>query len=253
MEIKVLGCYGGEAPGMRSSSFLINDELVVDAGAIVSGLSIENQRKLKFILVTHAHLDHIKDIPFLADNIIGNHKQPLKIIAESHVLKGIESHIMNDYIWPDFRILPSKRNPVIKFVPIKANRTYDLNPLKIKAVRTNHVIDSVGYFISDKKSCVAFSGDTTSTDVFWKEANNNKFLKAIFVETSFPNFLDGVARASMHLTPLMLKEELKKLKREVRVYVYHLKPNFVDIIKEELKNVGYPLLSVAEQGEVIKI
>lgn len=253
MEIRILGCYGGEAKGFKSPSFLINKEVVVDAGAITSTLTIEEQKNLKYILITHAHLDHIKDIPFVADNIIGNHKEPLKIVAEKRVLKGIEAHIMNDYIWPDFRILPSKNAPVIKFLSIKVDRVYTLNSLKIKATRTNHVVDSVGYFISDGRFAVAFSGDTFSMHKFWKEVNNNKLVKIIFIETSFPNFLEEVARASMHLTPFLLKEELKKLKRNVKIYVYHLKPNFIDIIKKELKELNHPNLYLAEQDSVLKI
>jgi len=253
MEIKILGCYGGEAKGYRSPSFLINGEVVVDAGAITSTLTIEEQRNLKYILITHAHLDHIKDIPFVADNIIGNHKKPLNIVAEKRVLKEIESHIMNDYIWPDFRILPSKKNPVIKFISIKVNTVYKINSLKVKAIRTNHVVDSVGYFISDGKSAVGFSGDTFVTDKFWEEANKNKSLKAIFIETSFPNFLEDIARASLHLTPVLLGKELKKLKRKVDIYVYHLKPNFIDTLKEEIKGLKIPNLRIAEQDSVITL
>jgi len=253
MEIRILGCYGGEAKGFRSPSFLINGEVVIDAGAITSTLTIEEQRNLKHILITHAHLDHIKDIPFVADNIIGNHKEPLNIVAEKRVLKGIESHIMNDYIWPDFRILPSRKNPVIKFLSIKVDKVYEINSLKIKATRTNHVVDSVGYFISDGKSAVGFSGDTFTTDKFWEEANKTKLLKAIFIETSFPSFLENIARTSLHLTPALLKEELKKLKKKVDIYVYHLKPNFVDTLKKELKEINYPNLYLAEQESIIKI
>ncbi len=253
MEIKILGCYGGEAKGFRSPSFLINEEVVLDAGAITSTLTIEEQRKLRHILITHAHLDHIKDIPFVADNIIGNHKEPLKIVAEKRVLKEIETHIINDYIWPDFRILPSKKNPVLKFLSIKADRVYKINSLRIKATKTNHVVDSVGYFISDGKSAVAFSGDTFITNKFWEEANKTRFLKAIFIETSFPNSMEKVAEASRHLTPALLKEELKKLKKKIDIYVYHLKPNFIDILKKELKELNHPNLYLAEQETIIRV
>jgi hypothetical protein len=38
MEIRVLGCYGGELPGYFLGSFMLDGKLVVDAGAITSVL-----------------------------------------------------------------------------------------------------------------------------------------------------------------------------------------------------------------------
>ncbi len=253
MKVRILGCYGGESPGRKSPSFLINEDLVLDAGAITSTLTLQEQKKLKYILLTHGHFDHIKDIPFLADNLVGQKEEPLKIIAEKHVLDGIASHIMNGYIWPDFRKIPSSKNPVIKFQPIKINKTYNLDSLKIKAVRVHHIVETVGYFISDGKVSIAFSGDTGPTDKFWKEANKDKNLKAIFIEVSFPNLLEKIAITSKHLTPSMLEEELKKLKKKAKIFVYHLKSNFVDLIKKELKSINYSELKILEQEDTITI
>lgn len=253
IEVKVLGCYGGELPGLRSPSFLINKQLVVDAGAIVSTLSIQEQRKLKYILVTHAHLDHIKDIPLLADNIVESHVESLKIISEENVINAIQKHIMNDYIWPDFQLLPSNKNPTLELVSIKTKRSYTFSNFKIKAVRVNHIIDGVAFFISNGDKWIGFSGDTGPMTEFWDEVNADEKIKAIFVETSFPNKLQKIAEVSGHLTPNLLSKEIDKLTRNVKIYIYHLKPLHKETLEKEIAELKIPNLEIVQQDALIKI
>lgn len=253
MEVKVLGCYGGELPGFRSPSFLINKQLVVDAGAIVSTLSIEEQQNLKYILVTHAHLDHIKDIPLLADNIVESHRESLKIISEENIVNAIQKHIMNDYIWPDFQLLPSHNNPTVELVPIKTKTPYSFSEFKVMAVRANHIIDAVAFFVSHGNKWIGFSGDTGPMTEFWEEVNTNENINAIFVETSFPNALERVAKVSGHLTPNLLSQELKKLRRKVKIYIYHLKPLYIETLIKEISELKIPNLEIVEQDAIIKI
>ena len=253
MKIRVLGCYGGVAPGMYPPCFLIDGKLAVDAGALTSALDLREQEKLRMVLLTHSHFDHIKDIPFLVDNLVGRHNTPFRIVAGKETLKAFEKHIFNNLIWPDFRVLPTPENPVVIFESLDIGSFQDLPPYLVKAVRVNHTPGSVGFIIKRGKKAVGFSGDTGPTDRFWKELNETEELKAVFVETSFPNALKGIAVASKHLTPHMLKEELQKLKRSVDVFVYHLKPAFVSVIKEELMEIRDRRVRVVEQGEVLEI
>ncbi|PJC70824.1 MAG: MBL fold metallo-hydrolase, partial [Zetaproteobacteria bacterium CG_4_8_14_3_um_filter_59_5] len=68
MKIKVLGCYGGQLLGFHLTSFLINDSILLDAGSPTEALDLEDQFAIRHIFISHTHLDHIKDIAFLADN-----------------------------------------------------------------------------------------------------------------------------------------------------------------------------------------
>ena len=50
----------------------IDERLLLDAGAVSRKLGPEEQRRITHILLSHAHLDHIKSIPFLMDNMVAS-------------------------------------------------------------------------------------------------------------------------------------------------------------------------------------
>ena len=70
MRIKVLGSAGSEVPGHNCPAFLIDGKILLDGGTIALSLNIREEHSLGWILLTHAHLDHIKGIPFLLDNLV---------------------------------------------------------------------------------------------------------------------------------------------------------------------------------------
>jgi 3',5'-cyclic-nucleotide phosphodiesterase len=106
--------------------------------------------------------------------------------------------------------------------------------LVVTAISGHHTLPAVGYLIRDRKSAILYSGDTGPTEKLWAVARACQDLKAVIVETSFPDRLETLARQSGHLTPGMLKRELAKLSREVPVLITHLKPPFIAEIKKEI-------------------
>ena len=62
--------------------------------------------------------------------------------------------------------------------------------------------------------------------------NAIKNLKAVITETSFPNELQDLANVSGHLTPSTLADELRKLKKDVPVYLYGGKPKHLKTHQE---------------------
>ncbi len=250
MEIKVLGCYGGELPGYRFCSFAIDGKLLLDAGAVTSVLRLPEQRRLSYILVTHTHLDHIKDIPFLAANLVEERfHQPVHIISTGQIIEGIKSHLFNDALWPDFTVLPTVEFPVLKFISVEPEVDVSLQEFTIRAIPMNHTVPAVGYIIRKGKSSILYTGDTGPTERIWEEANGLEDLKAVMVETSFPNGLRAVAESSGHMTPLMLKRELKKLhRRGIHVLLTHMKPQYLRVLKKEIHQLGYPKISFLRQG-----
>ena len=113
MKVKILGCSGSETIGHKPPGFLVNDVMMLDAGTITAALSIEAQSRITDIVISHTHLDHIKSVMFLADNIIGHIKKPVNIHAIPKVLDAIRKYLMNDIIWPDFTKIPTPKNPVL--------------------------------------------------------------------------------------------------------------------------------------------
>jgi cAMP phosphodiesterase len=253
MRIRVLGCYGAELGGFNMISFLINESLVLDAGAITSTLNLNEQAKITDILISHSHLDHIKDIPFLAANMVGITHHTINIISAEAILAYIKAHLFNDAIWPDFAMLPTPDAPIIKFQRIPTNQDIPLRDITVRAVRVNHLVDAVGYIIKDKTSTIVYTGDTGPTDEIWKETNREKNLKAIFVETSFPNRLKKLADDSGHLTPSGLTGELEKIHNgSPDIFILHIKPQYLQEIKEELNQTGNPRIRILKQEDVFQ-
>jgi ribonuclease BN (tRNA processing enzyme) len=256
MEIKVLGCYGNNLLDKKTTSLVINKTIAIDAGAITSSLALNEQIILDHILITHSHLDHIKDLAFLGDNVINRRDTPIKLYGEANTLKAISNHYFNNIIWPDFTKIPDEKNPVFEYREIKANDKIKINGLEIKAVKTKHTVPSVSYFIRDYKNTVCHITDTGLSKEIWKEVNKEENLKAIFIEASFPSEMKDLATASKHLTPYDLIEELGKVnirEKEIDVYVYHLKPLYLAKLEHEITKLskkGFNIM-LMKQGEII--
>lgn len=236
MEIRVLGCNGGILPGFRSSSFLINERVLIDSGHVASVLSLEEQNKIRDIFVTHFHLDHTKDIAFLTDNAFGDHDLPISVYGTARTISDFKKHYFNNATWPDFTKINSDNRPIVRLVIIRHGQETVIGQLKVTPFKVNHSIDGVGYIVRDKSSAVFFSGDTGPTDTMWNSINADASVKAIFVEASFPNEFQAIADSSGHFTPKTLDADLGKLTRTgIPVYVYHIKPKYYDIISEEIR------------------
>jgi len=251
MEIRVLGCYGGELPGFRHCSFAVDGKLLLDAGAVTSVLPLPEQRRITNILVTHTHLDHIKGIPFLAANLVGEGcRQPVNIISIGGVIEGLKFHLFNDALWPDFTVLPTVDSPVLRFVSIDPGVDVRVGDFTVRAVAVNHTVQAVGYFLHRGQSTILYTGDTGPTERIWEEANRLRDLKAVLVEASYPNGLKAVAESSGHMTPRTVKRELKKLRRkDIPILLFHMKPQYLSVLRKEVQSLGHGKISFLQQGE----
>jgi ribonuclease BN (tRNA processing enzyme) len=224
MELRVLGCSGGEAEGERLTGLLINGVVAIDAGSLTGALRVDEQIKIRHVFITHSHLDHICTLPFFTKNVFGHVKDPVVIHALPETLDVLRRHLFNDELWPDFSVIPSPDNPIIRYVEIEPETTYEVEGLRITPVRVNHLVPCVGYRVEDGQDAFIFTSDTTTTDRVWEVANATPNLRLLITEASFPNHQRWLAEASKHLTPDMLGDELKKLKPKIVVGVYHLTP-----------------------------
>lgn len=251
MKVKILGCSGSETIGHNPPGFLVNDVMMLDAGTITAALSIEAQSRITDILISHTHLDHIKSLLFLADNIIGRIKQPVNIRAIPKVIDAIKKHLMNDIIWPDFTKIPTAQHPVLAYKPLLAGKPTNIAGLRVKAIPMNHPVPAVGFLVSDANSSILYSADTGPSELLWKEAAKAKNLKAIIVDTSFPNCLDGIADLSGHFTPAQLHRDLTtaRVGSDVPIYVYHIKPVHKKKVLSELRALGRKNVKILKEGK----
>lgn len=250
MKLKVLGCSGGELPRQRTTCFVVDDCLAVDAGALTQGLELKELLKIDDIVLTHSHFDHLKDVPLLADLLVGRRKKPVRVHASPECAKALREDVFNDRLWPDFTRIPEKGNPIISVVEFSPAKAFRVGRYFVRPVPVVHPVESMGYVFSDGRSAFAISGDTGPTDLFWERVNAQKKLRALFVELSFPNELQWLADVSGHLTPKTLVSELKKLERNgFPVLLYHLKPAYLAELKREVAALKIPNARILKVGD----
>ena len=254
MQLKVLGSSGSRAPGYHASCLLINQSMLLDAGTVSFALSLENQARIDDVLLTHAHLDHMVDLAFLADNMIGLRQEPIRVWGPQPVLDMVQEYLFNDKVWPDFTRLPSLEKPVLKFYPLPAEGPVEIAGLSVRWAQTNHPVYTVGYLLETEADAVLYSGDTGDTEAIWALGRGCDKLRGAFIETSFPNRLEDLALKSGHMTPAMLNTQLAKLDRnDVPVYIFHMKQQYLDELHSELSQLNHPQLTVLRGGEIYDI
>lgn len=255
MKIKVLGCSGAKFPGHNVPGFLLNNEIVFDAGSLTGVLNEKAQLKIKNIFITHAHLDHIRGIPFLADNIIvRNMNHRVNIFSIPPVLKTIKRHLFNSSVWPDFTIIPHPDDAILNLIKLKAGESLNLDDYLVTPYEVNHTVPAVGYLVEDKKKRRFFyTGDTGPSHDTWEKIGD-KQIHCLIIDVSFPNSMKGMAIRTGHLTPGLLKEELLKIRcKPENIYITHIKPQYLKAIKEELKKLRIKNLMILKDGDTISI
>jgi ribonuclease BN (tRNA processing enzyme) len=249
MELRILGCSGGEADGERLTGLLVNGCVAIDAGSITAALTVEEQVKIQHVFISHSHLDHICTLPFFTKNIFGRTHEAVEIHALPETLDVLRRHLFNDELWPDFSVIPSPNDPTIRYTDIEAERVYEVCGLRITPIRVNHLVPCVGFKVEDGKDAFIFTSDTAATDRIWEVANGTPNLRLVIAEASFPNEQGWLAEASKHLTPAKLGAELRKLRAEVPVRIYHLTPGDRAIMLPQLRALGDPRVSLLDQDE----
>ena len=260
MKIRVLGCHGSEQfrsgqTGLhqcRTCGFLINGTVMVDAGTIGAVLTLAEQRAIRHILLSHLHFDHIQGLPTFGDNLSEHAGQPVSLISIAEVLEGLQTHIFNDTVYPNFLKLPNPRQPVFECRMVEPGQPIQVAGLQVTAIRVNHLVPAVGFLIREGPSSILYSGDTYATEDIWKAAAQDATLKAAFIETSFPNEMAELAFASKHLTPALLSQELTKLGRpNVPVYLYHMKPRQRGEIERDVQQLRLKQIHFLDEGQEI--
>jgi ribonuclease BN (tRNA processing enzyme) len=224
MEIRVLGCSGGVGVNLRTTTLLIDHDILIDAGTGVGDLSLHEMARIRHIFVTHSHLDHIACIPLLVDTMFDQIKEPISIHAEAATIEALKKHIFNNIIWPDFSRLPNAQTPVMRYVEMLPGQKLPMGNRTLEMIRVNHIVPGVGYRLAHPNGVFAFSGDTTSNDNFWNVLNGYDNLDILIVETAFANRDIELCRRAGHYCPTLLAADLAKLRHQPKIYISHNKP-----------------------------
>lgn len=236
MKVRVLGCSGGVNQNVATTSFLVDDDILIDAGTGVGDLTLAEMRRIRHIFITHSHLDHIAAIPLLADtlfdDLIG---RPLVVHAQTETIKALRDHIFNWTIWPDFTELPHKNDAVLKLEIMAAGEMQEVSGRHIEMIRVNHAVPGVGYYVESAGKSFAFSGDTTSNENFWACLNKHDSLDLLFIESAFADEDIKLAKMAYHYCPQLLAQDLPKLEHKCKVCISHLKPGCESLIMQQCK------------------
>jgi cAMP phosphodiesterase len=233
----------------RLTCFLIDECVAVDAGSIALALSGDQREKVRDIIVTHPHMDHIASLPIFIDDLYPVLKTPIRVYATQEVIDLLERDIFNWNVYPRFSELRNDYGPVMEYVPIPIGEEFKVAHLTVTAVPVNHIVPTVGLVVGDGKSTVAFSSDTYETEEFWKIVNGAKDMHALLIEASFPDSMGKLAEVSRHFTPASLKRELSKLNHNgLDILAVHIKPAYRQTIIDELNALDIPGLGVMEPG-----
>ncbi len=255
MDLRVVGCHGGETPKHRTSAFVLDGRLTFDAGSLTSGLDLKSQLKLEVCLISHAHLDHIRDLATIADNRYQADAPPLLVGATKWTIAALKKHFFNGVIWPDFSKIPTSHGPTIQFVELVPEKVMRLAGFDVRAITVAHTIDASGFVVSSKHGSIAYSGDTGPTERLWEVLNDVPDLRALLIEVSFPNREQKLATISGHHTPRSLALDLRKLThpKDVPTLLYHIKPVFQREVEGELAKLKSLNLSVPQLDDRYKI
>jgi len=236
MKLRILGCSGGIGGELRTTSMLLDHDVLIDAGTGVGDLSIEELSCIDHVFLTHSHLDHVASVPFLVDSVGWMRDKPLTVYAIEPTLEILRQHLFNWKLWPDFTQIPDPSAPFLRFKAIVTGETISLDGRKLTPLPANHVVPAVGYRIDSGRTSLVFTGDTTTNDALWREVNKIGNLGYLIIETAFCNREKDLAIASKHLCPSLLAEELGKLTRKADIYITHLKPGEVELTMREIQD-----------------
>ena len=238
MKVRVLGCSGAIARECRTTSFLVDDDILVDAGTGVGDLSLDEMLGVDHVLLTHAHLDHVAALPLMLDAIAVRRSTPVQVHALAGTIAALKTHLFNDVIWPDFTRLPTAQAPFIRFHEIEVGQVLEIGNKKIEVLPAVHTVPAVGFAVKTGSACWVFSGDTGPNPAFWQRVNRLD-VSMLIIETAFSNRESQLAATSQHLSPEVLARELDQIAADRRypIYITHTKPAETELIMSEIRKL----------------
>jgi len=257
MQIRVLGCSGAIAEGSRTTSFLVDHDVLVDAGTGVGDLPLEALAQIDHILISHSHLDHVLAIGLLADSVMrmraAQGRGPIQVHALPETLDALRKHIFNGVIWPDFTRLPSADRPALALLPFAVGECLSLGGKSFEVLSAAHTVPAVGFALQGREGWWVYTGDTGPNPALWARLSGMRVAHLV-IETAFSDEESELARLSQHLCPKKLGHELSLLQGCVNVHITHIKPGEVDAVMAEVGALSTThRVSALRAGQVLHV
>lgn len=242
MNLRVLGCSGSIAASCRTTAFLIDEHVLIDAGTGVGDLTLDELAGIHDIFVSHSHLDHVLGIPLLADSVMRSRLasrplRPIVVHALPATLDALREHLFNNVLWPDFTRLPSVDEPIIRLVPFRVGDIVEVQGRRIEVLPALHTVPAVGFGVETSSGWWVYTGDTAPNPALW-DALGTRPIAQLVIETAFSDEELAVAVASKHMAPAMLAKELARLPANVPVAITHIKPGEQAAVTGQIAALG---------------
>jgi len=251
MKLRVLGCSGGIGHGLHTSSYLIDNEILLDAGSGVGELTLDEMRQIRHVFISHSHMDHVLSIPLLVDTLFSDLlNQPLQVYARRETIHTLKQHVFNWQLWPDFTELPDKLSPVLEFIEMNPGDVVTPGP-SVEMVDVNHSVPAAAFILRSPGSTLVYSGDTTTNDSLWARLNQLDEVNFMIIEAAFAEEEIELARLARHYCPSLLAADLQKLRHRPLLGISHLKPGAEAQIFQQCSELladGYNLCQLADNA-----
>jgi ribonuclease BN (tRNA processing enzyme) len=243
MNLHVLGCSGSIAAGNRTTAFLIDQNVLIDAGTGVGDLPLEELAQIDHILLSHSHLDHVLGIPLLADSVMRERLermpyQPIRVYGLAATLDALRKHLFNGVLWPDFTRLPSHQ-PIIELVELDVGQVLTIGGQRIEVLPARHTVPAVGYAVETPSGWWVYTGDTGPNPDLWATLKGRK-LAQLVIETAFSDEELALAKISQHLSPCRLCDEIIQLDRPTNIAITHMKPGERAAVMGQIEQLRVP-------------
>lgn len=233
-----------------ASSYLVNESIAIDAGTLGFVGSPSDQARVRHVLLTHTHLDHLATLPIFIENIYSGGADCVTVYGSQSVLDCLQSDFFNNRVWPDFIELSRLMPPFLRLERIEPGENKIIDGVMVEAIAVDHVVPTSAFLLRDSGGSILFATDTGPTEAIWKKANQADDLRAVFLEATFPNEMEELAEISKHLTPRQFAGEIAKMNRIIPVYAIHLKGRYRDEVTAQILGLGIQGVGVAEAFQV---
>ncbi|RST46164.1 3',5'-cyclic-nucleotide phosphodiesterase [Variovorax sp. DXTD-1] len=253
MQVRVLGCSGGIARDCRTTSFLVDTDLLVDAGTGVGDLTLDEMAAIDDVVLTHCHLDHVAALPLMLDAVGARRSRPVRVHALRSTIEALRAHVFNNVIWPDFETIPSPQAPFVSFHDITVGQVLHLgsaSPKRIEVLPAVHTVPACGFAICRAEGGAnwVFTGDTERNAPFWDRVNALD-VAMLVIETAFSNREQALAERSLHLSPHVLADELAHIDpgKQYPIYITHTKPAETEEIMSQIQLLAGQVAGLAQR------
>jgi ribonuclease BN (tRNA processing enzyme) len=251
MKIRFLGAHNTETSSTGLMCLLLDEAISFDAGSLTSNLPLKQQLGLKGVVFTHAHYDHIRDLPMLTMNCYLNNGI-VHAYGSQAVRNTLAEHILNGQVYSRFL-----EKPVLDFQIAELYKPFHIEDYEITAVPVSHAVPTQGYFVKSGGKSFFYTGDTgPGLSDCWSRISPD----LLIIEVTAPGRFSDFGRESGHLTPMLLKEELAAFK-EIHDYLpkvvtVHMNPSLEAEIAGELAELAQELgcdISLGREGNEILV